>query len=151
MKTKYSVTINNINATIITALCDVMNTWNANIVVSENNIVGQTRYGTLTEEDAIMEATTMAKAALSRSFLSTIDELDWEMQTRQCDSTEAAIEQDNEGTCEGWDKTREWQEGNITMREWRSDRNHLSISAIGADEEANEKAAQAAFDKIMNQ
>jgi hypothetical protein len=81
------------------------------------------------------------------TFLATIDELDWEMGSREYETESNAKQADVNG---GWDATREWQEGNITMREWRSDRNHLSISAIGPDEEATKKAAQTEFDNIMN-
>lgn len=149
MTNEYKAAINSRETTIITAWCDVMEVWNANAII-DGNIAGQTRYATLTEEDAIMEAITQAKATMNRTTLATMDELAGILEDTEYATREAAIEQDDEGSCEGWDNTREWESNGITIREWRSDRNHLSVSGIGPDRKATREATKAAYVKAMD-
>ena len=88
-------------------------------------------------------ATTLA------TTLATMDELVWQLGSKQYATREQAISQDDEGTCEGWDLAKRWTTGNVAIREWRSDRNHLSISGIGVDKEATERAVILAFNRTM--
>jgi len=74
-----------------------------------------------------------------------INEINGETTTQQYTTREEAIAADNTDGA-GWGMVvREWTEAGMLVREWRSDRNHISIVVIGPSEEATEDRAAAIY------